>query len=155
MPKPIAGQTIMAGPLATTFEVTADMVGGAYCIVRQCIAPGQLFWPHVHAIQDQVIVVVKGRLGARVGDREWTAGPGEVVHRPRGVPHTVWNAGAEPVEILELTSPGSFEAYLMAQGEMTASGDTSGRERLLQDYRISGVSGWDEGLHARYGVRQP
>ena len=155
MSKPVAGQTSMAGPVPTTCEVTADLVGGAYCVVRQTIPPGQLFWPHVHTVEDQVIVVLKGQLGARVGEREWTSGPGEVVYRPKGVPHTVWNAGTEPVELLELTSPGAFDQYFAAQGEMSASGDVSGRAALLERYGVSGVPGWDEGLEACYGVKQP
>ncbi len=155
MSKPVAGETIMAGPVPTRFEVTADMVDGAYCVVRQTIKPGELFWPHVHATETQVIVVLKGQLGARVGDREWTSGPGEVVDRPKGVPHTVWNAGTEPVEMLELTSPGGFDEYFAAQGEMSRSGDSSGRPALLQRFGVSAVAGWTEELEARYGVKQP
>lgn len=154
MTKSVAGQTFMAGPVPTTFEVTSEMVDGSYCVVRQTISPGQLFWPHVHTNEDQVIVVLKGELGARVGEREWTSGPGAVVHRPKGVPHTIWNAGTEPTEILEITSPGTFEAYFVAQGEMTAAGDASGRADLLRRFGVSGVEGWDTELEARYGVRQ-
>jgi mannose-6-phosphate isomerase-like protein (cupin superfamily) len=83
---PTAGKTIMAGLFPTTFEVTSDMVDGRHCIVRQTIWPGRLFWPHVHVNEDQVIIVVKGQLGVRVGEREWTAAAGEIVYRPKGVP---------------------------------------------------------------------
>lgn len=154
MPKAVAGATVITGSLATTFEITADMVSGAYCMVRQTIAPGQLFWPHVHANEDQVIIVLERQLGARVGEREWTSGPGSVVHRPKGVPHTVWNAGREPVVMLEITSPGAFESYFAEQGEMTASGNWSKRGELLQRCGISGVDGWSDGLRECYGVVQ-
>jgi quercetin dioxygenase-like cupin family protein len=98
MLKPAAGVVFKSDPIATKFEITSDMVGGHYCIVRQSIAPGQLFWPHEHRNEDQVIVVLRGAIGARVGDREWSARAGEIVYRPKGQPHAIWNAGDETTE---------------------------------------------------------
>lgn len=153
MSDPVAGLTVMTGSVSTTFEITAEMVGGAYCMVRQIIQPHQLFWPHVHAVEDQTIIVVTGRLGVRIGDREFEAGPGEVVFRPKGVPHTVWNAYAEPVEILEITSPGVFDRYFAAQGEMTRTGDFSGRSQLIQAHGIRAAEGWEADLSKRHDVK--
>ena len=154
MLKPAAGVTFKSGPMSTTFEITSDMVGGHYCIVRQTIAPGQLFWPHMHQNEDQVIVVLKGTLGVRVSDREWSAGAGEIVHRPKGEPHTIWNGGDVPTEFIEITSPGVFEQYFVAQAEAAASGDAEKRAQLLKEWQISGVTGWDAELNARHGVKQ-
>ncbi len=103
----VRGTTVLAGPLETTFEITGDMVGGAYCVVRQTVKAGSLFWPHIHVNEDQVIVVLSGELGVRVGDEEWTASAGETVYRPKGLPHAVWNSGAVDVEMLEITSQGT------------------------------------------------
>ena len=84
MSTPTVGQTIMAGPLATTFLVTGDMVGGAYCVVRQTVRVGQLFvaFPdRSGCLRDDRVVVEqqwfsKLKLAAcRDGD-----------HRPPGVP---------------------------------------------------------------------
>jgi hypothetical protein len=47
----------------------------------------------------------------RIGDEERVAGPGELVFKPRGIPHAFWNAGDEPARVLELISPAGFEAY--------------------------------------------
>jgi uncharacterized RmlC-like cupin family protein len=40
------------------------------------------------------------------------AGPGDLVFKPRGVPHAFWNAGDEPARLLELISPAGFENYI-------------------------------------------
>jgi quercetin dioxygenase-like cupin family protein len=153
MGHPHAGETVMAGTVPTKFEITAEMVGGAYCIVRQSIAPGQLFWPHIHQVEDQIIVVLRGSLGVRVGDREWTAQAGEVVYRPHGEPHTVWNAGSEAVEMLEITSPGCFDQYFATLGQLTVAGDDAGRAQLLERFGVKGVSDWAEDLSTRHGVK--
>ena len=154
MTTPEAGDTVRIGSIPTKFEVTAEMAAGAYCIVRQSLQPGQLFWPHIHQNEDQVIVIVRGKMGVRVGDREWTAGPGEIVYRPRRVPHAVWNAESEPVEFLEITSPGSFERYFVALGDARGPDASEKREQVLRQYQISAVPGWAEDLERRYNVKQ-
>ena len=140
-----------AKPPGSPFEVTSGMVGGAYVLMRQAIAPGQLLWLHAHVGEDQVIIVLKGEMGTRVGYREWTAAAGDVVHRPRGQPHAVWNAGSEPVEFLEITSPGSFEGYFEAKAGVAAGTRTRGD--VLREYGISDAPAWEDDLGCRYGVR--
>ncbi|WP_049746291.1 cupin domain-containing protein [Mycolicibacterium goodii] len=148
------GTTVQAGPLATTFEITGEMVDNAYCVVRQTVKAGTLFWPHVHVNEDQVITVLSGELGVRVGDREWTASAGDTVYRPKGIPHAVWNSGTVDVVMLEITSPGNFDQYLVGMAEVTASGDAQARAALLERFQISPVPGWSEDLCARHGVTE-
>lgn len=153
MTEPLIGKTVMAGKIETKFEITSDMVDQAYCIVRQSIVPGQLFWPHVHQNEVQVIVVLHGTLGVRVGDREWHAKAGELVHRPKQIPHTIWNDSNEVVHFLEITSPGGFDHYFAALGQMAQAGDFSGQPDLIARYGIQPVEGWVEDLGKRYGVQ--
>jgi len=155
MSGPEQGVTVRTGGISTLFEVTAATVDGAYGLVRQVVPPGLLMWPHVHTHEDQVAVVLRGRLGVRVGEREWVAGEGEVVIRPRAIPHTVWNATTEDVEILEITSPGVFENYFWALGELTAEGRLAEAPCLAQRHGVAGVEGWTDELCSRYGVRYP
>ena len=55
--------------------------------------------------------VLEGRVGVQLGDEVLEAGPGELVFKPRGVPHAFWNAGDEPARLLEIISPAGFENY--------------------------------------------
>ena len=153
MPDVQPGQTLQTGPLLTKFEITSGMVQGRYCMVRQTIAPGKLFWPHLHLNEDQVIIVLSGRIGARVGDCEWSAGIGDVIYRPRQAPHAIWNCESSPAEFLEITSPGSFEQYFLDLADISGSDDTERLPALLRRYEISGVEGWIGELGARYNVR--
>ena len=50
-------------------------------------------------------------LGAQVGDDVRMAGPGELVVKPRGIPHAFWNAGDDELRFLETISPGGFAHY--------------------------------------------
>ena len=38
-------------------------------------------------------------------------GPGDLVLKPRGIPHAFWNASDEETRVLEIISPGGFEQY--------------------------------------------
>ena len=39
------------------------------------------------------------------------AKPGDLVFKPRGVPHAFWNAGDAPARLLEIISPAPFSNY--------------------------------------------
>ncbi len=66
---------------------------------------------HMHEREDEYSFVLVGRIGAQIGDEVVEAGPGELVLKPRGIPHTFWNAGDEEVRVLEIISPAGFEQY--------------------------------------------
>jgi len=52
--------------------------------------PGTRKPPHVHP-EEQVVVVIKGRLGYRVAGEERVLGPGEAVLIPANVEHDNWS----------------------------------------------------------------
>lgn len=57
--------------------------------------------------------MLEGRLTVQIGNEVVTAGPGEIVVKPRGSFHTFWNTGDAPVRFLEVISPGGFEQYFI------------------------------------------
>lgn len=136
MPAPSLGQHVMVGKLPTTFEILASQVSDAYSVVRQIIPPGVLMLPHTHENEDQTAIVLRGHLGVLVGDREWTVGPGDLAVRPRGLVHSVWNSTDDDVEILEISSPGDFEHYFMAMGDLTAREALAHAPQLAAEWKI-------------------
>ena len=50
-------------------------------------------------------------MGAQIGDEVVEAGPGDLVLKPRGIPHAFWNPGDEETRVLEIISPAGFEQY--------------------------------------------
>jgi mannose-6-phosphate isomerase-like protein (cupin superfamily) len=55
---------------------------------------------HRHAREDEYSYVLRGRLGAILGDDVVFAKPGDLVFKPRNQWHTFWNASDEPASIL-------------------------------------------------------
>jgi quercetin dioxygenase-like cupin family protein len=106
------GRRVQLGGLGVRFLVDGEATGGRFALVEHPLDPRALAGPiHTHANEDEIMTVVEGEVGARIGDDELVARPGDVVFKPRGVPHTFWNAGDEPARVLELITPAGFERY--------------------------------------------
>jgi quercetin dioxygenase-like cupin family protein len=63
------------------------------------IAPGAPGTPH-QLTREEVFVVLEGRADVRIGDEWSTAGPGDAIVVPPGVPFALSAAGDQPVRAL-------------------------------------------------------
>jgi mannose-6-phosphate isomerase-like protein (cupin superfamily) len=100
------------GGLGVVWKLDAAESGGRFSVVHHPLAPRALAAPlHRHHREDEFSYVLRGRLGALLGERVVTAGPGEWVRKLRHEWHTFWNAGDAPCEIIEIISPGGFEDF--------------------------------------------
>jgi mannose-6-phosphate isomerase-like protein (cupin superfamily) len=103
-------QSVLGGSIVV--RLRAEQTDGRLGLVEQ-VVPGGYPGPamHVHPDFDETFYVVEGRLGFRVADHAYEAGPGTVAFIPRGTPHTFANPGQEPARSLVLVTPGGFEGY--------------------------------------------
>jgi hypothetical protein len=101
----------------------------------------------------RILRPAEGRLGALLGDDVVTAGSGAWVHKPRGQGHTFWNAGDEPLQIIEIISPSGFEDFFreitQAWGDRVAFSEVCRRYEL--DMQLDSVPG----LCERFGLTFP
>ena len=98
--------------LRTRYLLRGEQTGGGFALVEHEIPPRTLAAPtHMHQHEDEYSFVLDGRVGVLIGAEEMEAGPGELVLKPRRVPHAFWNAQDEPARLLELISPAGFERY--------------------------------------------
>jgi mannose-6-phosphate isomerase-like protein (cupin superfamily) len=142
--------------LGTRYIIRSDQTGGRFALLEHTIPPRGLAAPvHTHTHEDEYSFVLSGRMGAMVGDEVVAAGPGELVAKPRGIPHAFWNAGDEEVRLLELISPGGFAQYfadlapiLAAEGEpdFAALAKVQARYALTMDVETIGT------LAERFGL---
>ena len=98
--------------LGNRYLLRGDETGGRFALLEHTIPPRALAAPmHTHEREDEFSMVLQGHVGAQVGDEVIVAGPGELIRKPRGVPHAFWNAGDQEARLIELISPAGFEAY--------------------------------------------
>lgn len=117
-----SGRQLMDGPLGAVLLAGVRETGGTVSFVVHPLAPRALGSPvHTHGAEDEWSFVLEGRVGVEVGGRVALASPGDLVLKPRGVPHAFWNPTDEPARLLEVITPGGFESYFAELGELLAA----------------------------------
>lgn len=152
---PGEGKSLQLGGLGVRFKIDGDATGGSFSVVEHPLEPGVLIFPHSHRYEDEHSFVMEGTIGARVGDRVVEAGPGSYVLKPRGVPHTIWNAGPTTARILEIIAPAGFEKYYEQLASIFFAGtppDMGKVAELIERFGLTTRLDWVGELEATYGV---
>ena len=143
--------------LGNRFLLRGEQTGGRFALIEHTIAPRTLAAPtHVHEREDEYSFVLAGRMGAQIGDVEVEAGPGELVVKPRSVPHAFWNPGDEETRVLELISPAGFENYFAELAPLLAAAGPPDVEALAQvqaRYALEMDMSTIDSLVERHGLR--
>ena len=107
----INGCFVFAAPQTPEpIEVGPGETGGAYRVLIGMFPPGEPGPPpHTHPHTDEAFYLTDGEATFLLGDRELSVEPGSLVVVPRGMPHTVWNSGEDPVRGLIIISPGDAD----------------------------------------------
>ena len=121
------------------YKVSVEDSQGRFVLLQGGLAPRMLIPPHIHSLEDEMTIVIRGRLGARVGNHEHELGAGGVLLKPRNVVHAMWNPTDEPSVLLEYITPGAYVRFFEEAAAMPG-GWASDRKALSE-------------LAARYGQR--
>ena len=128
--------------LDITHKVMAGTSGGSIQVEVWGLPTGQMVPPHTHAREDEGSFVLRGDLTCYVGGEVVLAPTGSYVVKPRGVPHAFYNAGLEPVRVMEILTPGdSFEGYFDEYEEIVS------RQLSDEEHRRARAK-----LGGRYGI---
>lgn len=97
-----------------TFTGLVPEEGGEKLVGYNRVMPGSGPPMHVHWLQDEGFLVLKGRIGYQLaGEDIRFAGPGESVIFKKGIPHRFWNAGTDLLECKAWVKPAhNFVFYL-------------------------------------------
>ena len=155
---PHDGKAGFLGSIGVRFMVGGDESGGGFSLVEHPMGPRALAAPmHRHHHEDEYSYVLEGRMGALLGDEVVTAGPGDLVFKPRNQWHTFWNAGDEPARILEIISPAGFERFFEELVDLGGAADAP--PAVLADlcarYGLEMDPATVPGLVERFGLRFP
>jgi quercetin dioxygenase-like cupin family protein len=69
-----------------TLKAVGDDRGGAFTFLEYVVSRG--IPRHVHAREHETVYMLEGTVRVQVGDEEFTAGVGDFVFMPRGLPHS-------------------------------------------------------------------
>jgi len=150
--------TGVAPGIGVVFKIDGPNTGGAMSLVEQPFDVGALVPPHLHTREDEVSIVVEGRVGFRSGNVEVVLDAGGYIVKPRGEIHAMWNAGKSPARIIEIISPAGFEEAMREVAAMAAAGaaNLDGLNAMAARYGMSfEAPDWLPDVIARYGLTPP
>ena len=137
---PSDGEFVRFNAIGARFLLRGEQTGGRFSVVEHPLEPRALASPiHTHHEEDEYSFVLEGEMGAQIGGRVLRARAGDLVMKPRGVPHAFWNPGDVPARVLEFISPAGFERYFEEMAEVFAPGEPPKLERMpeiLARYRL-------------------
>ena len=106
------GEMVWLRKLGIRFMIGGEQTQGNFSLVEHPIKPRALAAPmHTHRHEDEYTYVLEGEIGVQIGEEVRVARPGDLVFKPRGVPHAFWNATDSLARALEIISPAGFERY--------------------------------------------
>lgn len=155
---PADGKAGFLGSIGVRFMIDGNEADERFSLVEHPMSARALAAPlHRHNNEDEYSFVLEGRMGALLGDEHLEAGPGDLVHKPRGQWHTFWNAGDEPCRILEIISPAGFERFFAALVELGGVAQAAPEElgALCQRFALDMDPSSVPELVERFGVRFP
>jgi len=100
-----------------TMKATGAQTGGRLTAVEFVNPPGFAPPLHRHLVEDEAFYVLSGAVRFRCDGEEFAAGPGDFVLLPVGLPHTFIVGDAEPLRVLQITTPSGFEHFARQAGE--------------------------------------
>jgi quercetin dioxygenase-like cupin family protein len=157
--EPGGGRTGRLGPgVGVHFKIDGDDTGGAISVVEHPFAVGALVRPHVHTREDEISIVLEGRIGFRSEDEEVVLGAGGYIVKPRNQVHAMWNAGDVPARMIEIISPAGFEGFFRGFADLNDAGpiDLDAVRALAGDYGLPYAEpAWLPDVIDRYGLTPP
>ena len=109
---PEEGEMAWLGGLGVRFMIGGAETGEPFALVEHPMKPRILAAPmHTHQHEDEYTYVLEGEIGVQIEEEVRVARLGDLVFKPRQVPHAFWNAGDVPARAQEIISPAGFERY--------------------------------------------
>lgn len=109
-----------------TVKASGAETRGRLTVVESLNAPRFAAPLHRHLEEDELFYVLSGTARFRCDGEAFSAGPGDFVMLPVGLPHTFIVGADEPFRALQITTPAGFERFVAEVG-------APARERRLPD----------------------
>jgi len=100
-----------------TVKASGAQTRGRLTVVEFLNPPGFAPPLHRHLEEDEMFYLLSGTARFQCGGQDLTAGPGDFVLLPVGLPHTFVVGPDEPLHVLQITTPSGFEEFMAEVSE--------------------------------------
>ncbi len=108
------------GGSTLSLRVTGDQSRGLVTVLEGVLHSGG---PplHVHEGEDEIVIVLEGKLDYQVGDERGVLDSGGLLWFPRRVPHAIANLTGAPCRFVTVATPSGIEDFFRAQRDYLAA----------------------------------
>ncbi|MBI1318683.1 MAG: cupin domain-containing protein [Candidatus Hydrogenedens sp.] len=101
----------------TTILLDSAQTGGLFSLFEIEVSPGKGVPPHSHSREDETFILLEGQLTFWIDGKTTKAGPGDVLHAPKNVPHQFTNQTDADARLYVIATPGGFENFFRMIGD--------------------------------------
>lgn len=99
-----------------TMKLTGDQTQGNFCVVEVTCQMGDAVPPHSHTEKDELFYVLEGQFQFTLNGQSRLLKAGDFAFVPAGVFHSFHNPGPSVSRLLDIHTPGGFEAFFREVG---------------------------------------
>ena len=133
----------------TRVLVPGTATGGALSVLEFTDSAGHAPPLHVHENEEEVWIVLDGKIRFFVGDQKFDLEPGQVAYGPRGVAHS-YLVRSEKARLAAVFAPSHVEEWFTANGSPVA-----GVDDLPPAFDIGAILASAEAFHVRVAGPPP
>lgn len=108
--KPMLKNSIWYNGHTFSFLLDAEQTNGAFTLMHCYFRKGGEPPAHFHRNEDETFYILEGEIRFHIGDKTFTANPGEFAYGPKGIPHS-FSLVTETAKALLLITPAGIETF--------------------------------------------
>jgi quercetin dioxygenase-like cupin family protein len=116
-----------------------EQTGGTLAVMLAEVPPGSGPPLHVHSREDELLLVIEGRISYFTEGGWIEMQPGSAVFMPRGSAHCYRNVGTTPSRQWILTTPSGFETFFAGCADEFAKSGGPDMSRIAEIHRNHGI----------------
>jgi quercetin dioxygenase-like cupin family protein len=135
---PDEGDERYSAHVVYSIKAYGPITANAYTLVEIEIESGGTIPSQRHAAYEKGIYVLRGTLTATIEGQQTEISSGGFLNIPWGLPHEFRNSAAQPVRLLQLTTPGGIEDFYRAACRVSRHGPSVDMDADLERFRALG-----------------